>query len=187
MGIDYQTFRQRVGLHAARVARARNAERCMFTSPQHQLCVHLGVCFLIMMSGIIACLSGSYVFTLNLSSYLLSSNCACSLGNAILGKGVHTALNLTQAVPQSTMTGYSRDLSPLLLMSGIEPNPGPGITAEELEVRLQELRANIKEDMKTEIQVCLTSQMSSITGQLTALAGRATHHPHAADESKTVL
>ena len=125
-----------------------------------------------MMTGMIACLSGSYLVTLSVSSHALSSNFACSLANAMMGKDVHTALSLTQSVTQSrsTLTGYSRDLSPLLLLSGIEPNPGP-MSAEEVEAKLQELRRNIKDDMKTDILDCMNAQMSSITSQLTELVG----------------
>ena len=169
MGIDYQTFRQRIGLHAARVARARNAGRWVFTSPQHQLCVRLGLCFLLMMAGAIACLSCSYLVTLDMSSRVLSSNFACSLGQALSGKGMHTPLNMTLSIPPSTLAGYSRDLSALLLLSGIEPNPGPDMNADDIEIRLQEIRANIREDTKREIENCLTPQMSAITSQLTVL------------------
>ena len=101
------------------------------------------------MIAAIACMSCAYVSVWKFTSLAISSNFVQGMKSAFTGSDVtaHLEYSLTETEPMLVCKHF--DLGFLLLLSGIEPNPGPD-EIEKISKEIKELRKDIKEDLRKE-------------------------------------
>ncbi|RUM93602.1 MAG: hypothetical protein DSZ28_07620 [Thiothrix sp.] len=99
-----------------------------------------------------------------------TSDCFRNVGMALAGKGMQMPLNNTVLLAGSSYCGYSLDLSALIRLAGdVELNPGPGLTATDLEKALKAQREDIRKDiadMKRDVTETVTTETRKLNEQL---------------------
>ena len=175
MGISIETHRLRIGLHALRVQQPKQP-KLVFTSPYREFCLGLSMRFVILMMGAMTCMICAYASAWKFSSLVTASNFAQSMKSAFTGSDVIPLPSVNLMDSATMLVVRDIDLRFLLLLSGVEPNPGPD-KLEKISQDLKELGSNLKEDLRKEreeINKKSAEQFDHLIREITKMASAVT-------------